>query len=136
MNRRYEVRRSSIGCGLFACARIRKGERVIEYTGVRIPTPVADTLMSRYLFDLENGWTIDGALHGNTARYVNHSCMPNGEARIEGGRIFFYAIRDIMPDEEITIDYGEEYFDEFIKPFGCKCSLCHERLTKSFMGVR
>jgi len=127
MKSRYEVRRSMIGCGLFACTRMRKGERVIEYTGVKLPNSIADELPTRYLFDLENGWTIDGAGYGNTARYVNHSCTPNCEAELDGDRVFFYAVRDIKEGEEITIDYGEEYFDEFIKPDGCKCMHCKSK---------
>ena len=120
-----------IGCGLFACVRMRKGERVIEYTGTRIPSKLADTLTTRYLFDLEDGWTIDGATYGNIARYVNHSCAPNCDAQIEGDRIFFYATRDIMAGEELTIDYGKEYFDEFIKSFGCKCIKCDSIESKN-----
>jgi len=115
------------GDGLFAGKAIKAGERVIEYTGDKIPTPVADTLTTRYLFDLENGWTIDGETHGNAARYVNHVCAPNSEARIEDGHIFFYALRGIAPDEEITIDYGKEYVDEFIAPEGCKCGECGKK---------
>ena len=121
---KYEVRGSGTGLGLFSTAAIRKGARVIEYTGKKIPSKVADTLTTRYLFDLENGFTLDGEGEENTARYVNHSCDPNCEAEIEGDRIFMYAIKRIAPGEEITIDYGEEYCDEFIKPEGCKCKKC------------
>jgi len=131
MKMRYEVRRSTIGCGLFACTRMRKGERVIEYTGVRLPNSIADDLPTRYLFDLENGWTIDGTAYDNTARYVNHSCAPNCEAEIDGDRVFFHATRDIKEGEELTIDYGKEYFDEFIKPFGCKCTKCDSIESKN-----
>ncbi len=127
MNSRWEVRRSVTGRGLFARESFRKGVCVIEYTGIKIPTPLADALTTRYLFDLENGWTIDGAAFGNTARYVNHSCNPNCEAIIEGEQIFFYAVRRIETGEELTIDYGKEYFDEFIKPTGCLCSPCREK---------
>ena len=122
----FSVRQGSVGRGLFTRMHIAQGARVIEYTGVRIPTPVADTLKTRYFFDLENGWTIDGSSPENLARFVNHSCEPNCEAAIENDRIFFYALRDIEPDEEITIDYGSEYFDEFIRQDGCECGSCRE----------
>ena len=115
---------SIAGEGLFAKKAIKKDAQVIEYVGRKIPTPVADKLTTRYLFDLEDGWTIDGEIEGNVARYANHSCEPNCEARIEDGHIFFYALRDIIPSEEITIDYGKEYFDEFIAPSGCTCPRC------------
>ena len=35
-----------------------------------------------------------------------------------------YSARDIEAREEITFDYGEAYFDEHIRPKGCKCAAC------------
>jgi hypothetical protein len=34
------------------------------------------------------------------------------------------ALRAIAAGEEITLDYGEEYFELFIKPLGCRCAQC------------
>ena len=111
-----------IGQGLFAACAIRKGEFILEYTGKKIPTSYADTLKSRYLFEINEQWTIDGSPESNTARYINHSCEPNTEARIEDGRITIYAQKTIKKGEELTIDYDTEYFDEFIRPLGCRCA--------------
>lgn len=123
---RFAIRRSrpGLGHGLFATADIRKGDFILEYTGKRIPTAVADTLKSRYLFEVDRRWTIDGSDRGNIARYINHSCVPNSEGEIRDGAVLIYANRDIKRGEELTIDYGDEYFDEFIKPVGCKCDHC------------
>ncbi|HEY4488518.1 MAG TPA: SET domain-containing protein-lysine N-methyltransferase [Candidatus Paceibacterota bacterium] len=124
----YVVRpRSGIGDGLFATRKFRKGEFVIEYTGERISSSHADTLSSRYLFEVDSKWTIDANEVHNTGRFVNHSCEPNCEAEIEDGRVLFYALRTIEEGEELTIDYGEEYFDEFIRPTGCKCDAVKHR---------
>ncbi len=41
----------------------------------------------------------------NLLRYINHTTTPNAE--FDGFDL--YAIRDIEPDEEITIDYGDEF---------------------------
>ena len=112
------------GHGLFAARRFRKGEFVVEYTGERISSSYADTLPSRYLFEIDSKWTIDASAEHNIGRFVNHSCEPNCEAEIEGGHVHFYALRTIEEGEELTIDYGEEYFDEFIRPTGCKCIRC------------
>ena len=120
----YRIGKSRSGKGLFAVEPFHKGERVIEYVGRRIPTREADKLKTRYLFDLEDGTTIDGSARTNAARWINHSCDPNCEARIEGGRVFVYALRGIAAGEEITIDYGDEYFDTFIRPAGCTCAKC------------
>ncbi|MBI2612455.1 SET domain-containing protein-lysine N-methyltransferase [Candidatus Kaiserbacteria bacterium] len=116
--------RSGLGRGLFAEQNIPAGECVAEYTGVHIPTRYADTLKTRYLFALDDEWTIDGSARDNLARYINHSCMPNCEAEIHDGRIYILSTRDIALGEELTIDYGDEYFDEFIRPHGCKCVRC------------
>lgn len=113
-----------LGHGLFATSTLRKGDFILEYKGRRISTPQADESDSRYLFEIDKDWTIDGSLRTNIARYVNHSCKPNCEADIRDDRILIYASRDIAKGEELSIDYGEEYFDEFIKPVGCKCSQC------------
>lgn len=120
------VRRSSAGNGrgLFAHSRLVKGDVVAEYTGPRIPTSYADLLSTRYLFEIDEKWTIDGSTRKNIARYINHSCAPNCEADLREGRIFICAACDIAPGEELTIDYGDEYFDEFIRPHGCKCQRC------------
>ena len=129
-----KVRQTKYGAGkgLYTESPIKKGEFVVEYTGKKIPTVVADTLGTRYLFDLENGWTIDGSPMTNLARWVNHACDPNCEAELDedAGRVFYEATRNIEPGEELTIDYGEEYFDEFIKPYGCKCAGCTEKREK------
>ena len=97
---------------------------MIEYTGRHIPNELADSLKTKYLFELDEQWTIDGSTRANTARYINHSCKPNCEAEIEDGKILISAIKNIAAGEELTFDYGEEYFDEFIKPIGCKCEGC------------
>lgn len=112
------------GLGLFARRPFKKDEFVAEYTGRKISTKEADALTTKYLFEIDDDWTIDGSPRSNIARYMNHSCDPNCESDVVDGKILITALRDIEPGEELTFDYGEEYFDEFIKPFGCKCSKC------------
>ena len=114
--------RSGTGDGLFAGADIAKGDFIVEYTGTKITTKAADALKTRYLFELDDDWTIDGETASNIARYINHSCEPNAEAEIQDEHILISAVKNIKAGQEITIDYGEEYFDEFIRPTGCKCA--------------
>lgn len=117
----FEIRPTDKGLGLYAMQDFHEGEYLLDYTGKKIPTKEADMLKTRYLFEVNDEWTIDGEDESNTARYINHSCDPNVEAEIMGERIMIHAARDIRKGEEITIDYGDEYFDEFIKPVGCLC---------------
>jgi hypothetical protein len=118
------VGRSSAGLGLFATRAFKKGERIIEYFGRTLTTAEEYTSKSKYLFEVNTRKTIDGTTRKNIARYINHSCKPNCEPEIERGRIFIDAIKAIKPGEEFTYDYGEEYVDEHIKPFGCRCAPC------------
>ncbi|HEV3244745.1 MAG TPA: SET domain-containing protein [Candidatus Paceibacterota bacterium] len=128
MDPRFEIRESpGMGWGLFACGPLAQGEFVVEYTGHKVPSKVANASKSKYLFEIDKHWTIDGEGQENHGRWLNHSCVPNVEALSEGDRIMFYAVRDIFPGEEMTIDYGKEYFDEFIKPHGCKCGAAKHR---------
>ena len=122
-DKRFIVRRSDgRGLGLYALVPFKRGDFVIEYTGEKMPTAIADTLTTRYLFEIDKDWTIDGANRGNIARYINHSCDPNCEVEIsEDDRIMISAIKKIEPGDELSYDYGDEYFDEFIRPAGCKC---------------
>ena len=122
----YAIRKSrpGLGHGLFATHRVTKHEFIIEYTGTKVPNKVADVMKTRYLFELDDEWTIDGSDRSNIARYINHACDPNCESEIHDGHILILATRDIEAGEEILMDYGQEYFDEFIRPIGCKCTSC------------
>jgi hypothetical protein len=118
------VKKSSAGLGLFATRPYKKGERVIEYFGREVSKAEEYTSRSKYLFEVNSRKTIDGTTRKNTARYINHSCKPNCDPEIVRGRIFIDTIKNIKAGEEFTYNYGEEYFDEHIKPFGCRCSKC------------
>lgn len=121
---KVEVHKSSAGLGLFAGEAIKKGAIIIEYVGNRMPTKEANKKGGKYLFEVNSRTTIDGTPRWNTARYANYSCTPNAEAVLHGNRVMIEAIRKIEPEEEITYDYGKEYYEEFIKPHGCKCASC------------
>jgi uncharacterized protein len=102
------IRSSSIhAAGCYTTAPIRKGSRVVEYTGPRITKESADAKYENspttYLFGVGNGdRVIDG--HG-TAMFINHSCDPNCETDEADGRVWICAIRNIAAGEELTYDY-------------------------------
>lgn len=124
--------KTKTGLGLFAARPFKRGERVIEYVGEIISTDEANVRGGKYLFEINSKITIDGKARSNIARYINHGCKPNCEARTSKNRVFIHAARAITPGEELTYDYGTEYVDEFIKPLGCKCLSCDTKkvLTK------
>lgn len=130
IQKKYLVKRAGSGLGLFAAARFKKNEFVIEYIGERIVGKDAEGRYNKYLFEIDSKLTIDGSNRRNIARYVNHSCRPNCEVRIYAKRVRIWTTRPIKPGEELTYDYGKEYFDEYIKPFGCKCAHCRNKKKK------
>lgn len=122
-----QVKRSSAGLGLFATRPYKKGERIIEYIGKEISKAEEYTSKSKYLFEVNSKKTIDGTMRENFARYINYSHRPNCEPNIVKGRVWIDAIKGIKPGEELSYDYGDEYFEEHIKPYGCKCVKCVEK---------
>lgn len=121
-----EVKRSSAGLGLFATTTFNKGDLVIEYTGEKITEAEANRRGGKYLFELNDAWTIDGKGRENKARYINHSCKPNCYPELDDAEehIYIYAKRAIKSGEEITYNYGKMYFNDLIGKDGCRCSEC------------
>jgi SET domain-containing protein len=126
----FELRDSPIqGKGAFATRKIRKGTRIIEYTGERITHEEADERyddksMKRhhtFLFTLDDWSVVDAAVGGNEARFINHSCAPNCEAVIEDERIFIEALRTIVPGTELVYDYAYEWERGESKHYPCRC---------------
>ena len=124
--KKYAVKKSSAGLGLFATAEYKKGELVIEYIGERITEAEANRRGGKYLFELNDDWTIDGKGRDNTARYLNHACKPNcyPELNDDETKIFIFAKRAIKAGEELTYNYGKMYFNDLIKKDGCRCATC------------
>src|SRR2546423_345676 len=57
---------------------------------------------------LADDLAVDGALGGDETAYINHSCEPNAYMRIvPGEKVAFFALRDISPGEEVSIDYRD-----------------------------
>lgn len=117
----FIVFRSKAGFGLKSRKAYKKGDFVIEYVGIKKTNKEVEDDTTKYLFDLDDKYTIDGSPRWNIARYINHSCVPNCESDVVKGRVLISAIKNIPAGEEITYDYGEEYFNEFITEKGCLC---------------
>ena len=117
-SRHLRVGRSKSGLGLFARVPIKKGQFIVRYRGKKIRTEDTDELDTRYLFEINNRWTIDGSNRSNRARYINHACRPNAEVYFVKHVIKIRAIKNIKPGDEITYHYGRDYFDSFIKARG------------------
>lgn len=120
---RLAVRRSLSGRGLFTHDRIPKGSCIIEYVGRPATEKQIRENRGKYLFWTSSRSMIDGNIAANTARFINHSCAPNCEIAIRKRRVFVFALRNIAPGEELSYDYGEEYFDLHLVG-RCRCVKC------------
>lgn len=127
------VKKSNSGLGLFALKDFKKGELIIEYTGEKITEAEANRRGGKYLFELNDAWTIDGKSRENKARYINHACKPNAYPELDDAEehIFIYAKKAIRSGEEITYNYGKMYFDDLIGKDGCQCETCIKKRSDS-----
>ncbi len=132
--RRFIVRRSAIhGRGVFAAAVIARGQYLLEYKGEVLSEREANRRFARtqveeghtFYFSLGDGRAIDGAVGGNSARWINHSCAPNCEAEQDGERVYIRATAKIKPGDEIFIDYrldaGSRPTKALRATYGCRC---------------
>jgi SET domain-containing protein len=109
--------------GVYAGEDIPGRRKVIEYTGERISrretrrrSDAQDKMI--YLFTLDNYWTLDGAVGGSGAEFINHCCDPNIVTEIRQGHILYMSRRPIRRGEELTVDY---HFGKDIEEVPCHC---------------
>lgn len=110
------------GIGGFARGDIASGTRVIEYVGEKISKRESLARCEKnnqYIFALDEEHDLDGNVDWNLARFLNHSCAPNCEARWEDGCIWVVAIRDVRAGEELTFNYNYDLED--YREHRCRC---------------
>jgi uncharacterized protein len=129
--KKLEVRRSQIyGLGCFALESLpaRKkfalyaGEVIRGYRRIEARLHAQDAVK---VIRLRDDLAIDGAAGGDETAYINHSCEPNAFMRIvPGERVAFFALRDISPGEEITMNYRDSDHPEVCR---CGAARCRSR---------
>ena len=121
------------GLGCFATVRLLKGDRIAEYAGEKISHKEAMRRMKRpngkRISELESEWYIDGSVEGNQTQYINHSCDPNADAFVIDGSLFIFAMREIAPGEEITVDYLNS-FEQDQSVCQCRTASCRQRIIQ------
>jgi len=124
-----EVRRSNIhGHGVFALKDIRKGTYIIEYIGRKMERATIFQILTkeqgRYVFNLDEKWSIDGSVPENIAGRINHSCEGNCHIKKVDSHIWVVAKRDIKCGEELSYNYGYRLsgLRDMEKNWRCNCS--------------
>lgn len=117
------VRRSPIdGFGVFAQEPVPRWRKIGEVRGESISIDEARRRAAQLerimIVEISDKVAIDLAGSTDPMRFTNHSCQPNGQLRIQAGRIEFYALRDIAPGEEITVNYGQTHHEGRLT---CRC---------------
>lgn len=122
--------------GVFATVPIHPGTRIIQYQGEKITIDECERrellygeCEVTYLFDMENGYAVDGGVGGNMAIYINHSCDPNCRIEFEGHEIWVVSCRFVPGEEELTYDYWFDPADDEISAVLCQCRGIHCRGT-------
>lgn len=107
----------TIGYGVFADRNIKKGEYVGEFVGEIRRTAFWLKQNTYSVFYPNQAWQsfcVDGSVEGNEMRFSNHSYLPNLNTVVaaENGLIhsIFLAEKDISKGEQLTWNYGEEFW--------------------------
>lgn len=110
------------GKGLFTDSPLPARKKIGEYTGERISVREGRrrARQQKHITIVEVSATeaIDGSVNGGPFQFINHCCEPNVFVRIAHGRVEFYALRDLKPGEELTMDYGESHHEGKVP---CRC---------------
>lgn len=129
--RGLSVRKSDLsGFGCFAKVYFPKNSPIASYSGERITHVEAMGRMiganGKRISQLDMDHYIDGSVGGNETQYINHSCEPNADVMVIDGFIIVFAVREILPGEEVTVDYLNS-FDQDQTPCQCHTPSCRNR---------
>ncbi|MBK9362714.1 MAG: SET domain-containing protein [Rubrivivax sp.] len=118
-----DVKPSAIdGHGVFAAEPIRQRLKIGEIRGESISVTEARIRATRVervmIVELSAKKALDFSKSSDPMRFTNHSCRANARLCIRQGRVEFYALRDIAPGEEITVDYGDTHHEGRLR---CRC---------------
>lgn len=121
------------GFGCFATVHIPKNCAIAEYAGERITRTEAMRRMRlpgvKRISELDADLYLDGSVDGNDTKYINHSCEPNADVFIIDGLMIVFALQEIVPGEEITVDYLNS-FEEDRAVCQCRTAACRRSLNQ------
>ncbi len=123
--KKLAVKKSGIpgaGKGLFTSVPISRNTRIVEYNGILTTWSKVkhDEGKNRYIFYVNRNHVIDASgPRASVARYANDAnglrkakrFRNNAAYRVEDGKVYIVATKDIPAGGEILVSYGKEYWD-------------------------
>jgi SET domain-containing protein len=120
------------GMGLFTTSRIRKGDVIVEYKGVKSTWDKAmskykgDIKAARYIFHITDKNTVDAQYTPDAlARYANDAEAPikgvklrfknNAHYEVIRSKPYIVAAKNIGPGAEIFVDYSGDYWEVMLE---------------------
>jgi SET domain-containing protein len=120
------------GKGLFTTSRIRKGDVIVEYKGVKSSWNTAmkkykgDVKAARYIFHITDKNTIDAQFTPEElARYANDAAAPipgvkhrfknNSHYQVIKSKPYIVAEKNIGAGAEIFVDYSGDYWEVMLE---------------------
>jgi hypothetical protein len=110
MARGLAIKQGRHGRGVFATRRFARGDLVETCPTVEVPDGDVSGLLRDYVFtSVKEGGVVLALGYG---MLYNHSADPNLEYEQEDpSSITFFALHAVRPGDELTIDYGEEWWE-------------------------
>ncbi|XP_055693327.1 histone-lysine N-methyltransferase EHMT2 [Lutzomyia longipalpis] len=118
--------------GVRCLKEIPKGTFIAEYIGEMLSNADADRRPDdSYFFGFDlSEYCIDANFFGNVSRFFNHSCNPNmvpirvyfEHHDLRFPKIAFFSTRDIAAKDELTFDYGKNFWKVKQRYFNCNCN--------------
>ncbi len=116
--------------GLFTKVGITKGKFISNIKGNvkrKVNGDINDVFANPDWVGFKKYWWIDPV---PPFKFLNHSCEPNAGIR---GKIRLYAMRDIKPNEELTIDYSSVEADP---RWEMKCNCGSKKCRKKIRSIQ
>ena len=117
------------GNSVFSTTLIKKGNRILNFYGSRFKLSEIPKSSYDYYLQVDRNEYIGPS--NKIDDFINHSCEPNAYVVIDN-TAWLKALRDIMPNEEITFDYSvtsTESFDTFKLDCYCGSPICRKIIS-------
>lgn len=111
------------GYGAFAGQHIMKKSKIGSLSGKIVNIKILPNKFkindSISIVELTSRKALDSRRHKNQLCYINHSCKANCFMRIINLQVEIYALKNIKPGDELTLNYGYSHHEGKLK---CNCN--------------